>query len=428
MRKNYFFVLALMLGLGFNGFAQMQDVLKQVIVVNGGMFETEAPTDYVTVASFDSETGLTTVFDTIYTQSTQCVIVDEGNAYVSAQDSIMMYDLDTYERVAEVKMGGVNKLHVYQNYLIVGRQYPTSNKFVKILDKTDLSEVVAFEGISGDTYGITMSNDTAIVAVNGGWAGVDGKLVRIDMSVNPPVLIEELELGTQAMGIAQLYNYNNIVYSVNKTPWGGTAGSFTEFHTLTGQVTSTTIDMTVGNGVGLNEGLLYVMLNGNIGSFDLDTKEVTEDIIVDEDESLDILSAVFDEKADQFYVNFSSYFAAGEGKVFDLAGDEVDTYEVGISAEAIALDYRIVGSIEESKFEATTVTVYPNPCMEFVNIKSEDNINSIQIFDITGKQYANIQNVNALNARVLASKLKNGIYIVNINTDKETVTRRVIKK
>jgi hypothetical protein len=347
MKKIYLIVLVLLLGFGENVFSQMEYILKQVVIVNGGAFETEDPVDFVTVASYNPETGATITFDTIYTQSAQCVVIDNGFAYVAAQDSIMLYNLDTRERITETKMSGVNQLKVYNEYLIVGRQYPATNKFVKILNKDDLSEISAFENISGDTYGITVDNDTVFVAVNGGWAGTEGHLAKIYLGNDTPEFVEEFSLGVQAIGISQLYNTNNVIYSVNKTPYGGTVGSFTEYHSLTQQVTSTVFPSLIGNGIGLAGTKLYVQLNGNVGAFEVDSKELSEDIIVDNNESLDIMGVVYDEISEQFYVNFSSYYAAGEGKVFNLNGEEVDTYEVGISAEAIALDYRLVGSIEE---------------------------------------------------------------------------------
>lgn len=428
MKRKSFFILVIALGLSFNVFSQMQYILKQAIIVNSGIFEMDDPADFVTVSSFNPIIGLSFVFDTIYTQSAQCVVVEDGFAFVAAQDSVIKYNLDTYERVAEVKVGGVNQLVIYNDFLIVGRQYPATNKYVKIYDKTDLIEIVAFEGISGDTYGITVDNDTVFVAVNGGWAGTTGSLVKIYVGNDEPEFIEEMALGEQAMGIAQLFNQNNIVYSVNKTPWVGTTGSFTEYHTLTGQVTSTTIDFKVGNGMNLVESELYVMLNGNIGAYNVDTKEITSTIVPDVNDSLDILSAVYDEISERFFVNFSGYFAEGEGKVYDLDGNEIDNYEVGISAEALALDYRLVGNVNESELTEINVKTFPNPFSEFISVESESKINSLSLNDISGKQITSISKVNSYRVKILADELSNGIYIININTDAGNVSKMIIKK
>ena len=42
MKKSYLIVLALLLGFGGNVFSQVEYILKQVVVVNSGAFETEA--------------------------------------------------------------------------------------------------------------------------------------------------------------------------------------------------------------------------------------------------------------------------------------------------------------------------------------------------------------------------------------------------
>jgi type IX secretion system substrate protein len=402
--------------------------LKQAIIVNGGMYETSEPTDFVTVASFDPYTGITTVFDTIFTQSTQCVIVDDKYAFVAAEDSIVKYDLDTYERVGEVKMGGVNQLKIHNNYLIVGRQWPASNKLIKILDKNDLSEIIAFEAISGDTYGIVVKNDTAYVAINGGWAGTEGRLAQIHLGSPGIQLIDERILGEQAMGISQLYLKDDWVYSVNKSPYGAGVGSFSAFNTITYQVTSTTIDFFVGDGIDLVNNTLYVQLDGNIGSFDIETKEINESIIEDNNDTLDILGAAFDGIQNQFFVNFSSYGSAGIGKVYNVLGEEVDTYEVGISAQAIALDYRISVDIVENNATEVAINTFPNPCTDFINITALDRIKSIQLIDLSGKSITSIYNVNTSFVQILTNDLKSGIYIINVKTKQGIVSKRIIKK
>src|ERR1035437_7340767 len=93
----------------FQSQAQKNEWVNQVIVANGGKFETIPPfADCVSVQKYDPVSHAVTVFDIIRTQSVQDLIIRGNFAYVAAQDSIVMYNLDTYHRVAAVPDSGLN--------------------------------------------------------------------------------------------------------------------------------------------------------------------------------------------------------------------------------------------------------------------------------------------------------------------------------
>ena len=75
---------------------------------------------------------------------------------------------------------------------------------------------------------------------------------------------------------------------------------------------------------------------------------------------------------------------------------------------------------------ASTFKVYPNPAQNEWNITATQNINSIQLFDILGKEVKAIQ-PNATSAKVDASELSNGVYFANITTDNGSKTVKLVK-
>ena len=151
MKKNYFlFIVVLMLFSAPNLFAQ--NFAKQVIVCSGGNFSN--PDDYVTVAAFNPVVCTTTIFDTIYTQSVQDVICENGFAFVAAQDSIVKYNLETYARIASVGAIGVHKIAVKSEVLLASFWYPVTGGFVKSYSAADLTDIHTFEGVSGESDGI----------------------------------------------------------------------------------------------------------------------------------------------------------------------------------------------------------------------------------------------------------------------------------
>lgn len=73
-----------------------------------------------------------------------------------------------------------------------------------------------------------------------------------------------------------------------------------------------------------------------------------------------------------------------------------------------------------------SIITYPNPVTDNFNIKSETNINSIEITSITG-QIVRKYDVNSTSFVVDFSNLK-GVYFVTVNTDNGDVIRRVISE
>lgn len=78
-----------------------------------------------------------------------------------------------------------------------------------------------------------------------------------------------------------------------------------------------------------------------------------------------------------------------------------------------------IGSISDDKF-----IVYPNPAREAINITSPDLIHKIRIYNSLGA-LVDIREVNATNYRINSGNLPEGLYILNIETDNNMVTRQI---
>jgi len=69
--------------------------------------------------------------------------------------------------------------------------------------------------------------------------------------------------------------------------------------------------------------------------------------------------------------------------------------------------------------------VYPNPSSDFININTKEKINSIEIYDTTGRKV--ISEINSKN-QIDVRKLLKGIYYIRVNTDSKNLTSKFIKK
>ena len=345
MKKNYFLRIAvlftvLVFALNLNA----QFYTNQLIVGNGGIYGD--PSDHVTIASHNPEEQSTTLFGDIARESIQDLIVHENFAYVAAEDSIVKFNIDTYEKVAAIYESNLSQLFYKNGLLYVSRRSdlsgpPTDGAYLKVFNAEDLTLVGTVDGISNDAAGIVVEWDTVYVAVSGDWQATEGKFAVIDNNFN---LVREMNFGTDAVGIYDLYSDGNIIYSVNRSPYSSTNGSVTNYSIWSTGFSTSVFENAVGKGVAKSGNILYLMLDNGIGSYDLISNEVIEISIVPDPGSANFIymaDAVFDNLNQLFYITITDYYSMGEGKVYDMNGLETGTFEAGVSAEAIALDFRI---------------------------------------------------------------------------------------
>lgn len=78
-----------------------------------------------------------------------------------------------------------------------------------------------------------------------------------------------------------------------------------------------------------------------------------------------------------------------------------------------------------NEFDQTKITIYPNPATEFINITGLENIKSGKVISVDGKIVSTFANTGKIDI----SKLPNGVYFVEIQTDRSKINRiKFIKK
>ena len=158
--------------------ASSQAVLNQIIVVNGGTFGD--PLDQVTLATVQPDLTGYTVFDVIDTEAAQDIAVRGNRAWVAALDSVVVYDIDTYNRLATIALPGVNKIEPFGDFILVGRGFGASSDFLQIRNAEDLS-LVANLPVSAETGRMVLDANRAYVSVPGDFFATEGKLAVVDL-------------------------------------------------------------------------------------------------------------------------------------------------------------------------------------------------------------------------------------------------------
>ncbi|MFD2914499.1 T9SS type A sorting domain-containing protein [Psychroserpens luteus] len=106
-------------------------------------------------------------------------------------------------------------------------------------------------------------------------------------------------------------------------------------------------------------------------------------------------------------------FEGGNGTTQGIYIDNLYFYK----GEPLAID----------EFNKAEFNVYPNPTDNFWNIRSNQSINSIQIFNVLGKQVITLT-PNSETVSIDASGLTNGIYFVRLSSVAGTKSVKLIKK
>lgn len=441
MRKTTlsFLFVSLVSILPWSTFAQKAEWVEQVIIANGNKFETTPPfEDFVTVQTYNPVTGVTYIFDEIKTQSVQDVVIANNKIYVAAQDTIVMYDANTLQRLAAISDSGLSRLHIYNNRLIVAKQYPIKRFFVEVLSADDLSLIARVQDITGDCKGIGHTPDSVYVAVNGGFLSTESKIAVIKTSNWS--LVREVNFGTEAVGINDIYNYNGTFFCINQTPSGSSdIGSVTAYDPENLSFTNYVFDLKVGNSASgvtnsgfINE-LLYLTLNNGIGSFDMNTRQIADTLIVPDPgytNHIYFTSFTTDYVNHYFYANIGNGFSLGYDLVATTSGDSVTSFNTELNTEALALDYRVPVAVNEQKGRESTICLFPNPVVNDLRIiyTGDSPVNEILIRDITGRIVFHTTETGMAGTWINCMDYTSGLYFVTLKTDFHTHSAKFIKK
>jgi len=419
--------------------AQKVEWVEQVIVGNGNKFEATPPyIDYVTVQTYDPSNGSTSVFDVIKTQSVQDVLIANQKIYVAAHDSIIMYDANTLLRLAAVADSGLSRLHVFNNRLVVSKQFPIVRFFVEVLDANNLALIARIQNLSGDCKGILSTKDSLYVAVNGGYLATEGKLAVIDF--NTWTLSREINFGPNAVGINDIYNYGGIIFSVNETPFGNPdVGSITAYSTYSLAYTNYVLNLRVGNGSGMKnsgviEPLLYITLNNGIGSFNLDTKQIADTTILPDPgftNHIYFTSYNVDYVNNYLYTNIGNRVTFGINVVADTQGDSITSFPTGFNTDAIALDYRTPVYIGEPESAVGKLALYPNPVENTLRIRytGSSTVHEIRILDITGRTVFQQTAEDLRKGQwISCAGFPSGLYFLTVRASDIILSSKFIKK
>lgn len=129
---------------------------------------------------------------------------------------------------------------------------------------------------------------------------------------------------------------------------------------------------------------------------------------------VDAVSGPFD--ISNFAINDSLFFSIR----FTFASDSIDNYREGWMIDDIWVNYYNGVSIENLELKNTYIKVFPNPANEVLNVQSHFNFGkgNYKIIDANGKIIMNGPLSGEQNFSIDLEELINGIYFLNISSEK----------
>lgn len=85
--------------------------------------------------------------------------------------------------------------------------------------------------------------------------------------------------------------------------------------------------------------------------------------------------------------------------------------------------------LSTNEFLASKLSVYPNPSNDIVNISSDSNVllSNLNITDLNGRTVKTVKLNGEASAQISISDLSAGVYMMNINSDQGSATKKIIK-
>lgn len=424
MKKIY--KLASLACLGMVLTSQSIQAQTQVIIANGGKFETSAPfADRATVGSYNLSTGTYTIFDTIHVESINGTVIENEHAYVGANDTLVKYDIDNYTRLATAQIPGMKDIQLSGGMLFVSFYNYLGAPLVKSVNKTTLAPEYSFNDLEENAGGVVVLNDSIYIASNvpgtiDAWPPyqifTDTLGVISVFNANTGAFVRKIQLGTVAAGINQLVAYNNNIHAVCKV-----SGNVIEYNTTTGVTVTASVSAT--GLVDSYSNILIIETATGLDKYDMDTKA-----LLNQGFTTSSIAEAYDHMNDEYYFTQTDFATFGKTFIHDVAGVAIDSFDVNLSPQGIAIDFRSPVTINEIVEETTNFTIYPNPARESISIQLSNKANSLQVIDVAGRVVISISNLAIGKHKLNLTELNNGIYFIKISTDTEISVERFIKQ
>lgn len=122
--------------------------------------------------------------------------------------------------------------------------------------------------------------------------------------------------------------------------------------------------------------------------------------------------------------NMTFFIANNNPSLACIEVDDITYADANFTKDATATFSTDCSTLSNLDFDLTQdLSIYPNPTSNSIVVSSASNITSLKLYNLLGELIMVVKNRNKLDL----SNLNSGIYLVNIQTEKGKITKKVIK-
>jgi hypothetical protein len=395
----------------------------QVIIANGGIL---GPGNKVRMASWNLATGNYAIFDSFPASNVHSIHIWGRDAYVCADSVLLRYNLDTRQREAMAIVPGVRRVAVWEDKVLVTKGFGAQLDHFDVRYAENLQYCFSLPALTGNCEGVVVRGDTGYVANPVSFAQPTGNMAVVDLRAR--TLDRVMDMDTMGKFVDILYPWQSgKVVSVNKIKFNNPQWGFISIYDIpSATFTHHRVDVPVSQGAGIDGDILYANFGGNVGAFDLTTGLLVDSIVVPGQWAAMTLDTV----NDRIYVTETDFQTLGWLYGFDYNGNPTDTLEVGVSPEAIAVDYNVTVGTPHVTDLGQLLSVHPQPFADALHIdlrKLPAPATGLILHDLTGRVLLERPATGNGILDVEVPGLGAGIYVLEVQTRKGTATAKVVK-
>jgi hypothetical protein len=300
--------------------------------------------------------------------------------------------------------------------------YDQTTTHLKIFKKSDLSLIYS-ETKMPNIYanGITVAGDSAYIALQGQYPSfTDSGNIAVEDLVHQKFK-RIIRLDTLTRGLSDMFSHGNMLVAVSEYP----KTCIAEINLSTGVKKFVTMS-TIYTPFDLIQDTLYAGYDNGIGGYNIGSNNILYDI----KPNPYYAAAAVDTIDKRIYYTGGSYTSPTKTWIYDFNNHVIDSFDVGISPEGIAIQYVSKSGIAPAKINAENLRLFPNPANSVLNITGINaDRATISIIDITGRvlftESKTLQ--SSAYSGIPVSDLNQGVYFINIQTNDGIISRKFVK-
>lgn len=384
---------------------------EQVVAPSLGVYNEESE-DYYTLDIFGDA------------QFISDAILSDDAIYVAADDQLLKLDKSDYSILTSTEVTGIRDIAIYQNTLIVSRGHYLFEPdfYVGLYNADDLSLITSLtpNGIDGPAYAtedIIVEDGKAYLCVSNSFSFGDYKSILGVYDLNTSDY-SEIDLGTDAVNPEKLFIHEDELLAFCNHNYDKSSIVRVDLETLESEVAYVANNAGCALSAKVDNYIYYQEYSvGSLARFNLTNFEVQDTL-----ETSSFYSVAQHPVTGKLFGAETDYVSTGNANVMNLEGDVENSFSIGVSCGNILFNTQETVGIEEKQ---VSVAAYPNPSSTgLINIESAEMIESIEVFDLSGKKLKDLQ---PMNNRVTL-QLPEGLYIAKLRSGQGLLSLKLLSK